>query len=59
MCKLIVSIVANLGKEAVFEKIERVVSVLNPEPIHISNIRKLKANFVDVKKKVTFIVKTF
>ena len=28
MCKLIVSIVANLGKEAVFEEIER-VSVLN------------------------------
>ena len=26
---------------------------------HISNIRKLKPTFVGVKKKVTFIIKTF
>ena len=31
----------------------------NPKGSHISNIRKLKANFCGRENKVTFIVKTF
>ena len=35
------------------------LTVFYAKPVHISDLRNLKPTFVGVKKKVTFIIKTF